>query len=103
MKKALTVFLCFLAFVSAAQAEPVPAYMLNKDFESCMGGESAQQDPERNQECNCLRDTMKGWTLDEYEGLLLEEAKTRFTGEQSPKLQEVVKACVAKVTGEMPQ
>ncbi len=59
--------------ISVAYADPVPEYALDKDFTSCMGGEDPAKDPPRRDYCNCIRDSMKGWTMEEYGQMAMEE------------------------------
>lgn len=96
MKTALVICLAMVIGVSAAQAEPIPDYVLEKDYTSCMGGETPQQDPARQQYCLCIRDSMKNWTLDEYGQVATEGAKAHEAGQEPAQLQDIAKQCIAK-------
>jgi hypothetical protein len=103
MKKTLLILLCMGAFISAAHADTVPEYALDKDFTACMGGETPQKDPQRAQYCNCVRDSMKSWSVQEYEQVASEGAKAHDAAQEPAKLQDIAKACITKVLGPMPQ
>ena len=78
----------------AASADPVPEYVLQKDYENCMAGETAQQDVQRAQYCSCVRNGMRNWDESTYAGLLVEQARTQ----QLPApIEELAKACIQKV------
>jgi hypothetical protein len=98
--------LAFLAFVAllmipslstSARAEPIPDYALDKDFQNCMGNESPQKDPERAQYCNCVRDGMRNWDLDTYGAVASEQAKASNAQQVPQKIEDLAKACIAKV------
>jgi hypothetical protein len=90
--------LSLLLSCATAQAEPVPEYALDKDFQNCMGGEAPQKDPQRAEYCNCIRDSMKGWSLDEYGAVATEESKAGGSTQNVPqKIAELAKSCIAKV------
>jgi hypothetical protein len=90
------ILVLLLGITIDARAEPVPEFALDKDFQNCMGGETPQQDAQRAQYCNCIRDSMKGWSLDEY-GSVAEQSKTVST-QQAPKpLMDIAQACISKV------
>ena len=38
-----------------ALAEPIPEYVLDHDYVSCMGGITPQKDPERASYCACIQ------------------------------------------------
>jgi hypothetical protein len=82
---------------AAAQAEPVPEYALDKDFMSCMGGSTVQQDPQRGQYCNCVRDSMRGWDLDTYGAIATQESKSTNAQQVPAKIQEIAQACISKI------
>jgi hypothetical protein len=96
-KTVLAVFLGALLPVSAVLADPIPPYMLDKDFTSCMGGENPQQDTQRRDYCLCVRDSMKDWTLEEYGQTAMEESKAHSAAQEPAKLQALAQACIAKV------
>lgn len=99
---ALTIILQ-AAFISLAHAEQVPAYALEKDFENCMGHENPQKNPERAEYCDCVRNSMKDWSMEAYGQLAMEGAKAKNASEEPAQLQEIAKACVTKVLGAAPQ
>ncbi len=91
------VLILLLLTCASAQAEPIPEYALDKDYQNCMGGESAQKDPERSAYCNCIRDSMRGWSLDEYGALATQESKAANAQQTPQKLEDLAKTCIAKV------
>jgi len=96
-KTVLAIFLGALLSVTTALAEPIPDYVLDKDFISCMGGENPEQDPQRREYCLCVRDSMKSWTLEEYGQTAEEETKAHTAAQEPGRLQDIAKACIAKV------
>lgn len=96
MLKIFFLFL-FLLYPLACSAEPIPEYALDKDFMSCMGNQTVQQDPQRGQYCNCIRDTMRGWDLDTYGAVVTQESKATNAQQIPQKLEQIAQACIAKV------
>jgi hypothetical protein len=90
---AAIVFGMFMASY-AAHADPVPDYVLQKDYENCMGGQTSQQDVQRAQYCSCMRNSMRSWDEEAYANLLLEQAKTQVI---SPVIEALAKNCMEKV------
>jgi len=89
-------FIAFLLALAAlpARAEPIPDYVLNKDYENCVGTEASDKD--KVAYCQCVRDTMKkSWSLDDY-GALAEEA-IKNPKEPPARLQALAQACAEKV------
>jgi hypothetical protein len=86
--------LAMFSLASAAHAGPIPEYMLQKDYENCLGGQTPQQDPERAQYCSCIRNGMRGWSEETYAALLIEQARTQTL---PPQIEALGKACVEKV------
>ncbi len=103
MKKILTFLFCLGAFIPAAHAENVPESERDALVKSCMGGESPQQDPQRAEYCNCMRDSTKDWSAEDFKQTADESAKAHDASQESPKLQEAAKACITKVLGPLPQ
>ena len=104
MKKLFSIFVCIMAFApSVHAADKVPAEALDKDFTACMGGQSPQQDPERGEYCTCIRNTMKDWSVEQYEQVAMEGSKAKTADQEPQKLQEIAKVCISKVLGNAPQ
>lgn len=94
------IFLSLILTLAAAtaHAEAIPEYALEKDFQNCMGGESPQKDPQRAEYCNCVRDGMRSWSLDEYGAIATQESKNGGSAQNAPaKLTDLAKACISKV------
>ena len=91
---ALTVVFVLAILPYAAHAEQIPDYVLQRDYETCMGGENPQQDIQRSQYCSCVRNGMRSWDADAYASLLLEQAQTQ---EIAVPVQELAKICAEKV------
>ena len=96
-KTMLAVFLGVLVLASAAFADPIPAYVLDKDFTSCMGGENPEQDTQRRDYCLCVRDSMRNWSLEEYAQVATGESKAKTAAQEPVQLQLIAKACIAKI------
>lgn len=91
MKPAAFGFTLLLAALPA-YADPIPDFMLEKDYAACMGGENPAQDPTRNNYCLCIKNSMKNWDLNAYENLLMQQANDP---QQIPaQLQQLAKACI---------
>ena len=87
---ALVGFLLILPSLPA-HAE-LPEYVLDKEYESCAGD---GQDQERNSYCACIRDTMRGWSDQDYADTA--QAAATKNGAQVPdKISEVAKLCIVK-------
>lgn len=97
MRAVLAVFLCMAALAGPARAASIPAEVLDKDYASCMAGEDPQKSPERNHYCLCVRDSMKGWSLEAYGKLAEQESKAHDAAHMPAQLQQIAKACIAKV------
>jgi hypothetical protein len=103
MKRAVfAAFLLILVASAGLRAEPIPEMVLDKDFTSCMGGETPEKDPQRAQYCQCVRDSMKNWSLEDYQQLAEQESKARNAQEMPASLQEIAKACITKIMGSTP-
>lgn len=86
------------AGIAPVQAEPVPGHVLDRDYLSCMGGQNSKQDPVRSTYCNCVRDGMRGWSLEEY-GEIAQQQQKAYSAEQVPaKIKDIAEACVKKMT-----
>jgi len=86
-----------LALTSTVRAEPIPDYVLDKDYSSCMGGTDAAADAARDAYCNCVRDGMRSWDLESYANIALEQSKSANPQAAPPKIEELAKECIAKV------
>lgn len=89
----LTAALLFLSFPAYAQSEMMRDEDLQKDFDNCMGGEKAADQPERAHFCTCVRDGMKYWTVDDYGNQAMEAKETQKAPE---KLAELSKRCLSE-------
>jgi hypothetical protein len=99
MKKLMT--LAFLGCVMAAPAladdTPMPDEYLQKDYENCMGGETPQSSPERAQYCQCIRDGMRHWTVDQYGSAATQLAQSQGKGGSEPSsVLGLAKSCMQK-------
>lgn len=96
MSRSAVIFaLTVLLITTAAQAETVPEYALDRDYTSCMGGETAQKDPQRNEYCNCVRDGMRSWDLETYSSVAMEQSKSQ--NQPTAKIEELAKGCISKI------
>lgn len=95
------VFLGFMMLLllhsSSARAEAIPEYALDKDYQNCMGGDTAEKEPERAQYCNCIRDSMRSWDLDTYGAVAMEQSKSSNAQKTPQKIEDLARACIAKV------
>ncbi|MFY9287870.1 MAG: hypothetical protein WAO98_05155 [Alphaproteobacteria bacterium] len=96
-KSVALVAFSFLLLSSSVNAEPVPDYVLDRDYLSCMGGESAQSDPQRDQYCQCTRDAMRSWDLDTYGAVATEQSKAASKEQVPTKIGDIAKACIEKI------
>ena len=86
-----------LATARPCYAEAVPDYALDKDYENCMGGETAAANPERNKFCGCARDEMRQWSLDQYGAAASEQAKnSNDTSKVIDVVGEIAKVCMKR-------
>ena len=81
--------------VPSVRAEPIPDYVLDRDYVSCMGGE--HQDQERAAYCSCVRDGMRGWDLETYASIAMEQSKAASAQQVPQKIGDIAKACINKV------
>jgi hypothetical protein len=99
----MTRLLTALAFTVAigcsfvAHAEVLPGYVLDKEFEACMGGTTMQQDPQRGQYCDCVRDSMRTMDVDSYAQAATEQSKAADPSKPTAKIQAIAEACLNKV------
>ena len=97
MKAALVAVLCIALWGAEAQATPVSDDILNGEYKSCMAGEDPQKSPERHQYCLCVRDSMKGWSMEAYGKLAEEESKATDAAHMPDQLKQIGNACMAKI------
>ena len=95
-------FLFLISFavlpLMSAKAENIPDYVLDKDYESCMGEDTPQSNPEHARYCECARSKMRSWDLETYGTAASEQAKNPTdTAKVSEKIGEIAKACLAEV------
>ncbi len=64
-------------------------------FRNCMGGESVQQDPQRAEYCNCVRNGMQSWDTNTMNSVA-DEVKAQ-NGAPPPALETLAKSCIAKI------
>ncbi len=95
MKKIVGIMLLGLLASGTAQAEPVPTYVLDKEFTNCMGGEDPQQSADRAAYCTCIRNKMAGWDVDTYGAAATEQMQSG--GKPTASLSDMAKECVAQV------
>jgi hypothetical protein len=96
------VLILTLLFLSpiAARAEPIPDGMLDKEYTTCMGGETAKTDADRARYCLCVRNAMKSWDLDTYGKVASEQAAKGNNPENvAPQIQDIGKSCIQQVLG----
>src|SRR6185312_6496341 len=94
----LVFLLSLLATTPAmAQAEPIPENVLNKDYVSCMGGQTASENRDRAQYCMCIRDNMKDWDLETYAKLAQQQSKMANPQDVPEKIQELARQCMLLV------
>jgi len=92
MKNALCLLVFgFCALANAAHAEAIPEPYLQKEYDSCMGGD---KDPQRAQYCECVRNGMRSWTVDQYGAVATEAKEGKGTPDQVAAL---AKTCIAQV------
>jgi len=84
--------LCWI--VASAHAEMMTDTLLQKDYDNCMGGSTADKDPQRAQYCACVREGMKKWTTDEYGAAATEAQQSKVTPDQ---IANLAKTCIAEV------
>ncbi|MDX2027352.1 MAG: hypothetical protein SFW62_01800 [Alphaproteobacteria bacterium] len=80
-----------------AQAEPIPSTVLDRDFMSCMGGKDPKQDAVRNTYCSCIRDGMRGWTLEGYAEIAQQQQKAYSADQVPAAIKEIAEGCVARM------
>jgi hypothetical protein len=98
MKKVFALVIGGIFFAHPVLAEPIPDYVLDKDFISCMGGENPEQNIQRRDYCVCVRNGMKAWSMEQYGQMALAESKGITSAAQEPPLlQQLAQACIAKV------
>jgi hypothetical protein len=78
-------------FAAAAHAEQMPDNLLQKDYDNCMGGE---KDPQREQYCECVRNGMRSWTVDEYGNVATEAKNSSAT---PAAVEALAKSCLAQI------
>lgn len=96
--RTLAMVVVFLApsVPGVVHATPIPEYVLNKDYENCLGGESEKSDPQRARFCECSRSKMRQWDLDTYGATATEAANNPLnTKDISQKIDEIASACLA--------
>jgi hypothetical protein len=92
MKKWPLVLIC-VAAARSASADPIPGYMLDTEYKSCIngpGGASAQ----KTAYCLCVRNKMAGWDLNT---LLQLAQQAQNPANPPPLLQELAKECVGQI------
>ena len=90
-------FVFLLGSNSALHAEAVPDYALQKDYDNCMGEDTAQTSAERASYCGCVRTKMQSWDLDTYGEVATEQSKDPTnTAKVSQKIGELAKECLAQ-------
>lgn len=98
MTKALKVSgLAIMLLALPAHAEPIPQYVLDHDYVSCMGGATPQKDPERAEYCACVRDGMKSWDLDTYGNVAMAQQKASNAQQVPEKIEELAQSCIQKI------
>ncbi len=80
-------------YAGAAVAQPAPNN--NQDYVACMGGESAQQDPQRSAYCKCVHDEIVKWDENTLKNVAAEAQKSGSAA--TPQLEAVAQACINKV------
>lgn len=94
MKKSLRLLAFgFCCMAGVAHAELMPDEYLQKDYDNCMGGQTAHTDPQRGQYCECVRNGMRQWTVDEYGAIATEAKDTKGTPDQVAAL---AKTCISQ-------
>ena len=79
-------------------APPLNDELLAKEYNSCMGGVSDQQDQQRAAYCRCIRDEMKKWdsaTVDSVVGAQMQAANS--TQIASPKIDALARSCLTQI------
>jgi hypothetical protein len=89
------VALLVLAFTArAAYADPIPSYILDKDYQSCIGQDTG--DAAKTAYCTCVRDTMRGsWSIEDYGAMA--EAQMKNPNQPPMQLEQLAKTCAEKV------
>jgi hypothetical protein len=91
----LALALTFLALPARAE---LPDFVMDKDYENCMGGDTGNAP--RATYCACVRDGMRGWDINDYMAMAQEAVAAQAAGGDpaSPpgKLGDLAKACIAK-------
>ena len=91
MKKATFVLLLLIAV--PAKADPAPAYMLDKEYETCMSGPTQGLDQQKKNYCLCVRNRMASWDLDTF----AQVAQSAKNSSAVPAvLEDLAKACIAQ-------
>jgi hypothetical protein len=79
-----------------ASAEALPDFVLDKDYQSCMGNDTS--DKERAAYCACVRDGMRTWDVSTYLEVAGQAvANAGKQGAANPgKLEDLAKQCIEK-------
>ena len=86
-----------LSATTPARAE-IPDYILDHDYENCMGGDTADKD--RAAYCACVRQGMKGWSLAAYLDAAEQEAAAstgQSNGQPPGMIENLAKQCITQV------
>jgi hypothetical protein len=94
MKQVLSLTILFCGLVFAAAAHALPDEYLQKDYDTCMGGEPTTKDPLRAQFCQCVREDMRSWTADQYAAVATEAQKSTAP---PPAVAALAQKCMAQV------
>ena len=83
---------------TSVQAEALPDSVFAKQYVSCMGGMSDQQDPQRAAYCGCIRDEMKKWDSATLNGVVTAQAQSGSTTQSaSAKIDELAQTCIGRI------
>jgi hypothetical protein len=88
--------LCFMG-ATAAHAEPIPEYVLDHDYVTCMGGENPAKDPQRANYCACVRDSMRSWSLETYGAVAEAQSKAQNAQQVPSQIATLAKFCMQKI------
>lgn len=89
--------LLLVSFAPKAQAEAIPSEVLDRDYKACLGGQTAETDPDRTAYCVCIRDGMGRWDLETYAGIAMEQSKARNAQQVAPQIDQLARTCIEKV------
>jgi len=82
-------------------AQPVPEIALQKDYQECMGGATAQQNGLRDQYCHCVHDQLKKMNLDTYTQMATQAQKVQQSGgdpnDLPHQIQQIAHYCMQQV------